>query len=356
MLLSEKKAAGILVIVNKNDNSTQYFNEFLYEISSSAYDFPIYFAYETPELLLLYNQMKTLKPQLLSEYDSIQLHLNVDEEAERAQITLTNYFDILPIDDTERAPVILVLAHYDAMTIAPEFSFALDASGSGAISILEISRRTKKLIKEMKQIAHHDVIFALTSGSMPNFEGANEFFRKLDEQLAKRVSFVICIDSIGNSNSLYAHVHGKAENPQQNMLLETLTESSKISGINMQIITEPMSDNHVWEGEVFAKMQLFSLTLSEHKTIDRSKQMAAELYDGVLDQKALNKNIDAITDYLVRVVCSLATSPNGQISLTSKSDGDYIGALADYLKNHSRYPYQLAKDSKGLKDFEKVIA
>ncbi len=310
LLLSEKKAAGILVIVNKNDNPTQYFNEFLYEISSSALDFPIYFAYETPELLTLYNQMKNLNAQLLSEYDAIQLYLNVDEEAEKAQITLTNYFDMLPIDDTERSPVIAVLAHYDAMTIAPEFSFALDSSASGAISILEISRRVKKLLKDMKLIAHHDVIFALTSASMPNFEGANEFFRKLDEQLAKRITFVVCIDSIGNSNSLFAHVHGKAENPQQAMLLETLIESSKISGIDMQLVADPIMENHVWEGEVFAKMQLFSLTLSEHKTVDRSQQMAAQLYDSVLDQKALNKNIDAISDYLVRVVCSLTKRTN----------------------------------------------
>ena len=349
-----KKVAGILIILTQI-GITEEFKQLIEEFNNHRYNFPIYFAYETSELLSLYEDMKSLSPKLLSEYDAVQIGLSIDDENEKQSLILTNYISTVLKDDSETLPIIAVVSHYDSFGIAPEFSYSVNHAGSGFITVLEMSRRVKKMLEDMKSITNHEIMFILTSGSYPNFDGTNELFRKLDEQVIKRIKYVLCIESIGNSNSLYLHTNPKLESPEQKSLLHTLNEVAKMAGISIEVVNEinPTEANQ-WEYEVFAKKEIYSATLTQYQTSKREQSNSLSFSDKTVNKTMLNHHIDALSDYLVRIVCSFNQTTNEQISLYSKSDENYVTVLEDFLQNHSRFIYFLEKDSKPLNEIDKV--
>ena len=306
----------------------------------------------------LYEAMKNLTPKLFSEFDTVQISLNVDEETEKPNMKLSNYYELIKMDETESLPIIAIVAHYDAMSPAPEFTFGVDSAGSGTIAVLEVGRRLKKMLKEMRSIAYHDVLLILTSGSTINFEGTNELLNKFDESMLKRIEFALCLDSIGNGNSLYLHSNSELSNQRRQQIVQSLIDIGKISGVQIKMADSIGSTNSVnWEHEIFHKRSIFAATLSGLDNANRYPYISSQLFDNSLNTTTLNTNIEIVADHLIRIICSFSEAPcKGHLTLTSHSDTNYVAILTNYFSAHPRYPSLIAKGTAQHKDFEKVLA
>uniref|UniRef100_A0A9J8CAP4 BOS complex subunit NCLN n=2 Tax=Cyprinus carpio TaxID=7962 RepID=A0A9J8CAP4_CYPCA len=362
-----QQSAGAVVIILPQNMSTmpqdivQQFMELEPELLATETIVPVYFALEDEELLSIYTQTQISSSSQGSssaaEGTSLLLHTAtangfqmVTSGAQSKAVSdwaITSLEGRLSGAGGEDLPTIVLVAHYDSFGVAPWLSYGADSNGSGVAILLELARLFSRLYSYKRTHAGYNLLFFLSGGGKFNYQGTKRWLEdNLDHTdsslLQDNVAFVLCLDTLGNSDNLYLHVSKppKEGSPQHVLLkeLETVVTHQhpdlKFSMVHKKI--NLADDTLAWEHERFGIRRLPAFTLSHlesHRSPARHSIMDMRPH---VDLTKLRRNTKVIAETLARVI----------YNLTEKQvQEDQLASLVDWLTAQPRAAQLLDKDS-----------
>uniref|UniRef100_A0A3Q3RQZ5 BOS complex subunit NCLN n=1 Tax=Mastacembelus armatus TaxID=205130 RepID=A0A3Q3RQZ5_9TELE len=298
-----QSAGAVVIILPKNMSAmpqdiVQQFMELEPEMLATETIVPVYFAMEDDELLSIYTQTLTSSSSQGSlSAAEVLLHTAtangfqmVTSGAQSKAISdwaITSLEGRLAGVGGEDLPTIVVVAHYDSFGVAPWLSYGADSNGSGVSMLLELARLFSKLYTYKRTHAGYNLLFFVSGGGKFNYQGTKRWLEdNLDHTdsslLQDNVAFVLCLDTLGNGDSLHLHVSKppKEGTPQFSLLkeLESVVTSQypevKFSMVHKKI--NLADDMLAWEHERFGIRRLPAFTLSHlpsHRLAQRSSIM-----------------------------------------------------------------------------------
>ncbi|KRT85740.1 Peptidase [Oryctes borbonicus] len=174
-----------------------------------------------------------------------------------------------------KTQTIAIVAHYDSFGIAPELSFGADSNGSGVAILLELLRLFSTLYSDSKTRGKYNIVFLLTAGGKLNYQGSKKWLEDqldtLDGAIIQEASYVMCLDTLAASDSLYMHVSKPPKDgAPANLFFKGLKmstdryPSATIDGVHKKI--NLADDILAWEHERFSIRRLSAFTLSTLKS------------------------------------------------------------------------------------------
>ncbi|XP_032427386.1 BOS complex subunit ncln isoform X4 [Xiphophorus hellerii] len=370
-----QSAGAVVIILPKNMSAipqdiVQQFMELEPEMLAMETIVPVYFAEEDDELLSIYTQTLTSSSSQGSlSAAEVLLHTAtangfqmVTSGAQSKAISdwaITSLEGRLTGVGGEDLPTIVVVAHYDTFGVAPWLSYGADSNGSGVSMLLELARLFSKLYTYKRTHAAYNLLFFVSGGGKFNYQGTKRWLEdNLDHTdsslLQDNVAFVLCLDTLGNSDSLYLHVSKppKEGTPQYSLLkeLETVVASQhpevKFSMVHKKI--NLADDMLAWEHERFGIRRLPAFTLSHlpsHRSAQRSSIMDVRPH---VDVSKLSRNAKVVAESLARVIYNLTekgASGDLQIFTEQMVQEEHLSAVVDWLTAQPRAAQLVDKDS-----------
>uniref|UniRef100_A0A4W6FT94 Nicalin n=1 Tax=Lates calcarifer TaxID=8187 RepID=A0A4W6FT94_LATCA len=299
-----RQSAGAVVITLPKNMSAmpqdivQQFMELEPEMLATETIVPVYFAMEDDELLSIYTQTLTSSSSQGSlSAAEVLLHTAtangfqmVTSGAQSKAISdwaITSLEGRLAGVGGEDLPTIVVVAHYDSFGVAPWLSYGADSNGSGVSMLLELARLFSKLYTYKRTHAGYNLLFFVSGGGKFNYQGTKRWLEEnLDHTdsslLQDNVAFVLCLDTLGNGDSLHLHVSKppKEGTPQYSLLKELeMVVSSQYPEVKFSMVHKKINladDMLAWEHERFGIRRLPAFTLSHlpsHRLAQRSSIM-----------------------------------------------------------------------------------
>uniref|UniRef100_A0A672MBU2 BOS complex subunit NCLN n=1 Tax=Sinocyclocheilus grahami TaxID=75366 RepID=A0A672MBU2_SINGR len=373
-----RQSAGAVVIILPQNMSTmpqdivQQFMEMEPELLATETIVPVYFALEDEELLSIYTQTQiSSSSQGSSSAAEVLLHTAtangfqmVTSGAQSKAVSdwaITSLEGRLTGAGGEDLPTIVLVAHYDSFGVAPWLSYGADSNGSGVAILLELARLFSRLYSYKRTHAGYNLLFFLSGGGKFNYQGTKRWLEdNLDHTdsslLQDNVAFVLCLDSLGNSDNLHLHVSKppKEGSPQHALLKELETVAAhqhpdlKFSMVHKKI--NLADDTLAWEHERFGIRRLPAFTLSHldsHRSPERHSIMDMRSVPHV-DLTKLSRNTKVIAEALARVIYNLTekgVSGDLQIFTEQMVQEDQLASLVDWLTAQPRAAQLLDKDS-----------
>ncbi|XP_026054394.1 nicalin-1 isoform X1 [Carassius auratus] len=386
-----RQSAGAVVIILPQNMSTvpqdmvQQFMELEPELLATETIVPVYFALEDEELLSIYTQTQiSSSSQGASSAAEVLLHTAtangfqmVTSGAQSKAVSdwaITSLEGRLTGSGGEDLPTIVLVAHYDSFGVAPWLSYGADSNGSGVAVLLELARLFSRLYSYKRTHAGYNLLFFLSGGGKFNYQGTKRWLEdNLDHTdsslLQDNVAFVLCLDTLGNSDNLHLHVSKppKEGSPQHLLLKELETVSAhqhpdlKFSMVHKKI--NLADDTLAWEHERFGIRRLPAFTLSHleshrsparHSIMDMrsvsSLEGAGEATAGPhVDLTKLSRNTKVIAEALARVIYNLTEKGvGGDVQIFTEQmqvQEDQLESLVDWLTAQPRAAQLLDKDS-----------
>ncbi|XP_033477516.1 BOS complex subunit ncln isoform X2 [Epinephelus lanceolatus] len=393
-----QSAGAVVIILPKNMSAmpqdiVQQFMELEPEMLATETIVPVYFAMEDDELLSIYTQTLTSSSSQGSlSAAEVLLHTAtangfqmVTSGAQSKAISdwaITSLEGRLAGVGGEDLPTIVVVAHYDSFGVAPWLSYGADSNGSGVSMLLELARLFSKLYTYKRTHAGYNLLFFVSGGGKFNYQGTKRWLEdNLDHTdsslLQDNVAFVLCLDTLGNGDSIHLHVSKppKEGTPQYSLLkeLETVVASQypevKFSMVHKKI--NLADDMLAWEHERFGIRRLPAFTLSHlpsHRLAQRSSIMdvrsvspssrhgAGEPPAGPhVDVKKLSRNTKLVAEALARVIYNLTEkgAPGDlQIFTEQMVQDEQLSAVVDWLTAQPRAAQLVDKDSSVVSTLE----
>ncbi|XP_042567610.1 nicalin-1-like isoform X6 [Cyprinus carpio] len=372
-----QQSAGAVVIILPQNMSTmpqdivQQFMELEPELLATETIVPVYFALEDEELLSIYTQTQiSSSSQGSSSAAEVLLHTAtangfqmVTSGAQSKAVSdwaITSLEGRLSGAGGEDLPTIVLVAHYDSFGVAPWLSYGADSNGSGVAILLELARLFSRLYSYKRTHAGYNLLFFLSGGGKFNYQGTKRWLEdNLDHTdsslLQDNVAFVLCLDTLGNSDNLYLHVSKppKEGSPQHVLLkeLETVVAHQhpdlKFSMVHKKI--NLADDTLAWEHERFGIRRLPAFTLSHlesHRSPARHSIMDMRPH---VDLTKLRRNTKVIAETLARVIYNLTEKGvSGDLEIFTEQmqvQEDQLASLVDWLTAQPRAAQLLDKDS-----------
>ncbi|XP_056894078.1 BOS complex subunit ncln isoform X4 [Takifugu flavidus] len=377
-----QSAGAVVIILPKNMSAVpqdivQQFMELEPEMLATETIVPIYFAMEDDELLSIYTQTLTSSSSQGSlSAAEVLLHTAtangfqmVTSGAQSKAISdwaITSLEGRLAGIGGEDLPTIVLVAHYDSFGVAPWLSYGADSNGSGVSMLLELARLFSKLYTYKRTHAGYNLLFFVSGGGKFNYQGTKRWLEdNLDHTdsslLQDNVAFVLCLDTVGNGDTLHLHVSKppKEGTPQYSLLkeLESVVASQypevKFSMVHKKI--NLADDMLAWEHERFGIRRLPAFTLSHlpsHRLARRSSIMDVRPH---VDVKKLSRNTKVMAEALARVVYNLTekgTPGDLQIFTEQMVQEEQLSAVVDWLTAQPRAAQLLDKDSSVVSTLE----
>uniref|UniRef100_A0A3B4FHJ7 Nicalin n=1 Tax=Pundamilia nyererei TaxID=303518 RepID=A0A3B4FHJ7_9CICH len=359
-----RQSAGAVVIILPRNMSAmpqdivQQFMELEPEMLATETIVPVYFAMEDDELLSIYTQTLTSSSSQGSlSAAEVLLHTATANGFQMvtsgAQSKAVSDWAITSLEGRlagvggEDLPTIVVVAHYDSFGVAPWLSYGADSNGSGVSMLLELARLFSKLYTYKRTHAAYNLLFFLSGGGKFNYQGTKRWLEdNLDHTdsslLQDNVAFVLCLDTLGNGDSLHLHVSKppKEGTPQYSLLKELeAVVASQYPEVKFSMVHKKINladDMLAWEHERFGIRRLPAFTLSHlpsHRLAQRSSIMDVRPH---VDVKKLSRNTKLVAEALARVV----------YNLTEKQVQDeQLSAVVDWLTAQPRAAQLVDKDS-----------
>ncbi|XP_038144521.1 nicalin-1 isoform X2 [Cyprinodon tularosa] len=393
-----QSAGAVVIILPKNMSAmpqdiVQQFMELEPEMLATETIVPVYFAEEDNELLSIYTQTLTSSSSQGSlSAAEVLLHTAtangfqmVTSGAQSKAISdwaITSLEGRLTGVGGEDLPTIVVVAHYDTFGVAPWLSYGADSNGSGVSMLLELARLFSKLYTYKRTHAAYNLLFFVSGGGKFNYQGTKRWLEdNLDHTdsslLQDNVAFVLCLDTLGNGDSLYLHVSKppKEGTPQYSLLkeLETVV-SSQYPEVKFSMVHKKINlaeDMLAWEHERFGIRRLPAFTLSHlpsHRSAQRSSIMdvrsvspssrhgAGEPPAGPhVDVSKLSRNTKVVAEALARVIYNLTEkgAPGDlQIFTEQMVQEEHLSAVVDWLTAQPRAAQLVDKDSNVVSTLE----
>uniref|UniRef100_A0A4W5RI10 BOS complex subunit NCLN n=1 Tax=Hucho hucho TaxID=62062 RepID=A0A4W5RI10_9TELE len=299
-----RQSAGAVVIILPKNMSTmpqdivQQFMELEPEMLATETIVPVYFALEDDELLSIYTQtLTTSSSQGSSSAAEVLIHTAtangfqmVTSGAQSKAVSdwaITSLEGRLAGTGGEDLPTIVLVAHYDSFGVAPWLSYGADSNGSGVSMLLELARLFSRLYTYKRTHAGYNLLFFVSGGGKFNYQGTKRWLEdNLDHTdsslLQDNVAFVLCLDTLGNGDSLHLHVSKPPkEGTTQYALLKELetVASSQYPEVKFSMVHKKINladDTLAWEHERFGIRRLPAFTLSHlnsHREAQRSSIM-----------------------------------------------------------------------------------
>uniref|UniRef100_A0A8C1XZ70 BOS complex subunit NCLN n=1 Tax=Cyprinus carpio TaxID=7962 RepID=A0A8C1XZ70_CYPCA len=368
-----QQSAGAVVIILPQNMSTmpqdivQQFMELEPELVATETIVPVYFALEDEELLSIYTQTQiSSSSQGSSSAAEVLLHTAtangfqmVTSGAQSKAVSdwaITSLEGRLSGAGGEDLPTIVLVAHYDSFGVAPWLSYGADSNGSGVAILLELARLFSRLYSYKRTHAGYNLLFFLSGGGKFNYQGTKRWLEdNLDHTdsslLQDNVAFVLCLDTLGNSDNLYLHVSKppKEGSPQHVLLkeLETVVAHQhpdlKFSMVHKKI--NLADDTLAWEHERFGIRRLPAFTLSHlesHRSPARHSIMDMRPH---VDLTKLRRNTKVIAETLARVIYNLTEKVIAIPPKHTQVQEDQLASLVDWLTAQPRAAQLLDKDS-----------
>ncbi|XP_026053100.1 nicalin-1-like isoform X2 [Carassius auratus] len=372
-----RQSAGAVVIILPQNMSTvpqdmvQQFMELEPELLATETIVPVYFALEDEELLSIYTQTQiSSSSQGASSAAEVLLHTAtangfqmVTSGAQSKAVSdwaITSLEGRLTGSGGEDLPTIVLVAHYDSFGVAPWLSYGADSNGSGVAVLLELARLFSRLYSYKRTHAGYNLLFFLSGGGKFNYQGTKRWLEdNLDHTdsslLQDNVAFVLCLDTLGNSDNLHLHVSKppKEGSPQHALLKELETVSVqqhpdlKFSMVHKKI--NLADDTLAWEHERFGIRRLPAFTLSHlesHRSPARHSIMDMRPH---VDLTKLSRNTKVIAEALARVIYNLTDKGvGGDVQIFTEQmqvQEDQLESLVDWLTAQPRAAQLLDKDS-----------
>ncbi|XP_034738526.1 nicalin-1 isoform X4 [Etheostoma cragini] len=378
-----QSAGAVVIILPKNMSAmpqdiVQQFMELEPEMLATETIVPVYFAMEDDELLSIYTQTLTSSSSQGSlSAAEVLLHTAtangfqmVTSGAQSKAISdwaITSLEGRLAGVGGEDLPTIVVVAHYDSFGVAPWLSYGADSNGSGVSMLLELARLFSKLYTYKRTHAGYNLLFFVSGGGKFNYQGTKRWLEdNLDHTdsslLQDNVAFVLCLDTLGNGDSLHLHVSKppKEGTPQYSLLkeLEMVAESQfpevKFSMVHKKI--NLADDMLAWEHERFGIRRLPAFTLSHlpsHRLAQRSSIMDVRPH---VDVKKLSRNTKLVAEALARVIYNLTEKgAPGDLQIFTEQmqvQDEQLSAVVDWLTAQPRAAQLVDKDSSVVSTLE----
>ncbi|KAA8589616.1 hypothetical protein FQN60_012981 [Etheostoma spectabile] len=393
-----QSAGAVVIILPKNMSAmpqdiVQQFMELEPEMLATETIVPVYFAMEDDELLSIYTQTLTSSSSQGSlSAAEVLLHTAtangfqmVTSGAQSKAISdwaITSLEGRLAGVGGEDLPTIVVVAHYDSFGVAPWLSYGADSNGSGVSMLLELARLFSKLYTYKRTHAGYNLLFFVSGGGKFNYQGTKRWLEdNLDHTdsslLQDNVAFVLCLDTLGNGDSLHLHVSKppKEGTPQYSLLKELeMVAASQFPEVKFSMVHKKINladDMLAWEHERFGIRRLPAFTLSHlpsHRLAQRSSIMdvrsvspssrhgAGEPPAGPhVDVKKLSRNTKLVAEALARVIYNLTEkgAPGDlQIFTEQMVQDEQLSAVVDWLTAQPRAAQLVDKDSSVVSTLE----
>ncbi|XP_060797163.1 BOS complex subunit ncln isoform X2 [Neoarius graeffei] len=378
-----RQSAGAVVIILPKNMSTMpqdivQFMELEPELMATETIVPVYFALEDDELLSIYTQTQiSSASQGSSSAAEVLLHSAtangfqmVTSGAQSKAVSdwaITSLEGKLAGAGGEDLPTIVLVAHYDSFGVAPWLSYGADSNGSGVAVLLELARLFSRLYSHKRTHAGYNLLFFLSGGGKFNYQGTKRWLEdNLDHTesslLQDNVAFVLCLDTLGNGDSLYLHVSKppKEGTPQYALLRELqMVVSQQYPELKFSMVHKKINladDTLAWEHERFGIRRLPAFTLSHlesHRSSMRNSIMDMRSH---VDLKKLSRNTKLIAEALARVVYNLTEKgTNGDLEIFTEQmqvQEDQLLSLVDWLSAQPRAAQLVDKDSSVVSTLE----
>ncbi|XP_072245610.1 BOS complex subunit ncln isoform X4 [Leuresthes tenuis] len=378
-----QSAGAVVIILPKNMSAmpqdiVQQFMELEPEMLATETIVPVYFAMEDDELLSIYTQTLTSSSsQGTLSAAEVLLHTAtangfqmVTSGAQSKAISdwaITSLEGRLSGVGGEDLPTIVVVAHYDSFGVAPWLSYGADSNGSGVSMLLELARLFSKLYTYKRTHAAYNLLFFVSGGGKFNYQGTKRWLEdNLDHTdsslLQDNVAFVLCLDTLGNSDSLHLHVSKppKEGTPQFFLLKELeLVVASQYPEVKFSMVHKKINladDMLAWEHERFGIRRLPAFTLSHlpsHRSAQRSSIMDVRPH---VDVKKLSRNAKVVAEALARVIYNLTEKgAPGDLQIFTEQmqvQEEHLSAVVDWLTAQPRAAQLVDKDSSVVSTLE----
>ncbi|XP_030583893.1 BOS complex subunit ncln isoform X3 [Archocentrus centrarchus] len=387
-----RQSAGAVVIILPRNMSAMpqdivQFMELEPEMLATETIVPVYFAMEDDELLSIYTQTLTSSSSQGSlsaaevlvhtaTANGFQMVTSGSQSKAISDWAITSLEGRLAGVGGEDLPTIVVVAHYDSFGVAPWLSYGADSNGSGVSMLLELARLFSKLYTYKRTHAAYNLLFFLSGGGKFNYQGTKRWLEdNLDHTdsslLQDNVAFVLCLDTLGNGDSLHLHVSKppKEGTPQHSLLKELeMVVTSQYPEVKFSMVHKKINladDMLAWEHERFGIRRLPAFTLSHlpsHRLAQRSSIMdvrsvspssrhgAGEPPAGPhVDVKKLSRNTKVVAEALARVIYNLTEKgAPGDLQIFTEQmqvQEEQLSAVVDWLTAQPRAAQLVDKDS-----------
>ncbi|KAK0136360.1 Nicalin-1 [Merluccius polli] len=328
-----QKAAAIFILLPQNTSSlpldvVQSFMVSESEVLLRETLIPVYVVPEDDQLLCMYEEVKQAAASRTSSIFVRVLRSMVT--AMGFQILVGTNSPIKPITDNTLVtlegvlpgagadlPTIVITAHYDSYGLAPWLSHGADSNGSGVTILLELARLFQKLYSTAGTRPQYNLMFSLTGGGKYNFLGTKKWIEEnLDHAesslLHDNVAFVLCLDTLANSDELYMHVSRppKPYSPVYSFIqhLEEVV-SSRFPWVSLEMVHKKINlveSTVAWEHERYGLRRIPGFTLSHLE--DPKSELRGSILDTMsqVDFKKLKRNGVIIAESLARFMYNLS--------------------------------------------------
>ncbi|XP_059197734.1 BOS complex subunit ncln isoform X4 [Centropristis striata] len=378
-----QSAGAVVIILPKNMSAmpqdiVQQFMELEPEMLATETIVPVYFAMEDDELLSIYTQTLTSSSSQGSlSAAEVLLHTATANGFQMvtsgAQSKAVSDWAITSLEGRlagvggEDLPTIVVVAHYDSFGVAPWLSYGADSNGSGVSMLLELARLFSKLYTYKRTHAGYNLLFFVSGGGKFNYQGTKRWLEdNLDHTdsslLQDNVAFVLCLDTLGNGDSLHLHVSKppKEGTPQYSLLKELeLVVASQYPEVKFSMVHKKINladDMLAWEHERFGIRRLPAFTLSHlpsHRLAQRSSIMDVRPH---VDVKKLSRNTKLVAEALARVIYNLTEKgAPGDLQIFTEQmqvQDEQLSAVVDWLTAQPRAAQLVDKDSSVVSTLE----
>ncbi|OCU00861.1 nicalin L homeolog isoform X1 [Xenopus laevis] len=348
------------------------------EMLSMETQVPVYFAVEDEELLSIYEQtLAASASQGTSSAAEVLLHTAtangfqmVTSGAQSKAVSdwlVTSVEGRLTGLGAEDLPTIAIVAHYDSFGVAPWLSYGADSNGSGVAILLELARLFSRLYTYKRTHAGYNLLFFTSGGGKFNYQGTKRWLEDhLDHTdsslLQDNVAFVLCLDTLGNDDTLHLHV---SKPPREGTLQHTFLRelemviSSQFPEVKFSMVHKKINlaeDTLAWEHERFAIRRLPAFTIS-HLESHRSGHRNSILdLRWKVDTQVLARNTRIIAEALTRVIYNLTekAAPSDLQIFTKQMQvqKEQLDAVMHWLTNQPRAAQLVDKDSSLLSTLE----
>ncbi|KAM6939268.1 BOS complex subunit ncln isoform 4-T4 [Lycodopsis pacificus] len=377
-----QSAGAVVIILPKNMSAmpqdiVQHFMELEPEMLATETIVPVYFAMEDDELLSIYTQTLTSSSSQGSlSAAEVLLHTATANGFQMvtsgAQSKAVSDWAITSLEGRlagvggEDLPTIVVVTHYDSFGVAPWLSYGADSNGSGVSMLLELARLFSKLYTYKRTHAGYNLLFFVSGGGKFNYQGTKRWLEdNLDHTdsslLQDNVAFVLCLDTLGNGDTLHLHVSKppKEGSPQFSLLKELeLVAASQYPEVKFSMVHKKINladDMLAWEHERFGIRRLPAFTLSHlpsHRLAQRFSIMDSRPY---VDVEKLSRNTKLVAEALARVIYNLTEkgAPGDlQIFTEQMVQDEQLSAVVDWLTAQPRAAQLVDKDSSVVSTLE----
>uniref|UniRef100_A0A8C2Z095 BOS complex subunit NCLN n=1 Tax=Cyclopterus lumpus TaxID=8103 RepID=A0A8C2Z095_CYCLU len=366
-----QSAGAVVIILPKNMSAmpqdiVQQFMELEPEMLATETIVPVYFAMEDDELLSIYTQTLTSSSSQGSlSAAEVLLHTAtangfqmVTSGAQSKAISdwaITSLEGRLAGVGGEDLPTIVVVAHYDSFGVAPWLSYGADSNGSGVSMLLELARLFSKLYTYKRTHAGYNLLFFVSGGGKFNYQGTKRWLEdNLDHTdsslLQDNVAFVLCLDTLGNGDTLHLHVSKppKEGSPQYTLLKELeLVAESQYPEVKFSMVHKKINladDMLAWEHERFGIRRLPAFTLSHlpsHRLAQRFSIMDSRSVCEETQQELQDEQLSAVVDWLTAQprAAQLVDKDSSVVSTLEYHLGHYLKDVKrHYVKADKRDP------------------